>query len=130
MVLSVAKVFPEAKLVMASAAIAKCMYVGCCPADYLYDTPDGIHSARKVLFACDISLHHIEGDVMTQSLFVRAHNHLLECDMLYDKFGVTDTNQWTRCCSNCSNDSFQSLHMCSYRCFYYTAIGKACYFYL
>lgn len=92
---STATTFPAAKIVCASIADAKCQAVGMRPADYLYDlrkvdeaipTHDqcrGTLDDAIRMFDDKVKLFHIRGDVMTEALFVLAHGHLFETDLLY-----------------------------------------------
>lgn len=88
-----AKQFPNAKIICASAADAKCQGVGMRPADFLYDivrdevserfSGRGTYEDATEALQGQARLFHIRGDVCTQALFVLVHNHLFEVDLLY-----------------------------------------------
>ena len=88
-----ANVFPNAKIICASAADAKCQCVGMRQADFLYDLvrdqlPNryigrGTYEDAKEALQGKARLFHIRGDVSTQALFVLVHKHLFEVDLLY-----------------------------------------------
>lgn len=85
--------FPNAKIICASAADAKCQSVGMRPADFLYDVvqddvPErcsgrGTYEDAVEALQGQVRLFHIRGDVCTQALLVLVHKHLLEVDLLY-----------------------------------------------
>ena len=81
-----AKIFENAKIICAEAANLKCQVVGMRKADYLYtdhkeDSDNGFRSAFALLKVLGIHLHHIEGDVQTQSLLLTIHDHLFDVDL-------------------------------------------------
>ena len=89
-----AETFPDAKIICASIADAKCQAAGMRPADYLYDLrrdeePPKQHVGQATLqdaideFGGKIKLFHIRGDVMTDALFLLVHSHLFVIDLMY-----------------------------------------------
>jgi hypothetical protein len=89
-----AETFPDAKIICASIADAKCQFAGMRPADYLYDLrrdeePQKQFVGRATLqdaldeFNGKIKLFHIRGDVMTEALFLLVHSHLFVIDLIY-----------------------------------------------
>eukprot|EP00569_Conticribra_weissflogii_P002034 CAMPEP_0171340486 /NCGR_PEP_ID=MMETSP0878-20121228/8601_1 /TAXON_ID=67004 /ORGANISM="Thalassiosira weissflogii, Strain CCMP1336" /LENGTH=431 /DNA_ID=CAMNT_0011842563 /DNA_START=55 /DNA_END=1350 /DNA_ORIENTATION=- len=80
--------YPDAKIVCASAADAKCKLVGMRPADYLYDvnkdgTGRGTMKDAKESLKGRVELFHVDGDNCTQALMILAHKHLFEVDLVY-----------------------------------------------
>lgn len=93
-----AKVFPNAKIICAQAADDKCQVVGMRQADFLYTDHDahstrGFDAAQAELEPLGVQLHHIQGDVQTQSLLLIVHDHLFDVDL------------------SCYSDGTKSLHM-------------------
>ncbi|KAL3786737.1 hypothetical protein HJC23_005300 [Cyclotella cryptica] len=95
-----AAAFPNAIIICASAADAKCQAVGMRPADYLYDLHEDEPLPKSYLHrgtmkhATDAlngqaKLFHVRGDVMTQSLLLLAHGHLFEVDLVYSSSDET-----------------------------------------
>ena len=88
-----ATTFPNAKIICASSADAKCQEVGMRPADFLYDVLRGNEPKRCIgrgtyEDACEAlqgkaRLFHIRGDVCTQALFLLVHKCLFEVDLCY-----------------------------------------------
>ena len=90
-----AATFPDAKIICARVADAKCQAVGMRPADFLYDSRKDDEAVPKhyesrgtledatQLFDEKVKLFHIRGDVMTEALFLLVHGHLFEVDLLY-----------------------------------------------
>jgi hypothetical protein len=86
--------FPDAKIICASIADAKCQAVDMRPADYLYDLrrdeePPKQYVGRATLqdapdeFDGKVKLFHIRGDLMTEALFLLVHGHLFVIDLMY-----------------------------------------------
>lgn len=121
-----AKLFPNAKIICASAADRKCQEVGMRPADFLYDvvrdevparySGRGTYEDAVEALQGQARLFHIRGDVCTQALFVLVHKHLFEVDLLY---APTDEKL-----SGKDFETGTSIQHSSIRIFFYSLITK------
>ena len=121
--------FPNAKIICASAADAKCKFAGMRPADYLYDLSRDealkqpklyagrgtMEDAREALNG-HAALFHVRGDVATQALFFMVHNHLFEVDLMYT---MSDDGK-----KESEFDTGTTINHSKWRIFYYSSITE------